>query len=86
MSYETRKRSFLPGSRKIMANLDLLCLAQIQAFPVCNGMSHGLFPESSPIGTPPSACLRGDLDVTHLRPTARTSGRLHTCLARTWLW
>src|SRR5258706_15703636 len=25
-------------------------------------------------------------DVTPLRPTARTSGRLHTCLVRTWLW
>ena len=49
-------------------------------------LSSVLSPESSPLGTRPRAYLCGDLDVAHLRPTARTSGRLHTCLAQTWLW
>src|SRR5258708_3911303 len=56
------------------------------ATAVCQQLESFAFPRSWPIGTLPSTCLCGDLDVKHVRRTARKSGRLHTCLARTWLW
>ena len=70
-----------------MVNLSLVAIGFLVSFVRLLMFSY-LVSESvgEPLSDRVTLIRSGDLDVTHLRPTVRKSGQLHTCLAQTWLW